>query len=179
MIRCVGRDPFRFPVVARRRRVDRSLTAPYPAAAQQEFDARSARPARPANQRRPAAPGCRSTARAACPRRHPEAESRKAGRTPFLVISADFLSPSVASSVFKGRALIAALNAAASIAPPSATKIRFVRRVPDPADARGDFQVGGVERRPDTSTGPAEIGAPPLPVKPFGAVKVGFIGPVA
>ena len=36
----------------------------------------------------------------------------KAGRTPFLVIAGDFLSPSVASSVFKGEHMIAALNAA-------------------------------------------------------------------
>ena len=34
------------------------------------------------------------------------------GRTPFLVIAGDFLSPSVASSVFKGEQMIAALNAA-------------------------------------------------------------------
>ncbi len=36
----------------------------------------------------------------------------KAGRTPFLVLAGDFLSPSVASSVFKGEHMIAALNAA-------------------------------------------------------------------
>ena len=36
----------------------------------------------------------------------------KAGRTPFLVIGGDFLAPSVASSVFKGEHMIAALNAA-------------------------------------------------------------------
>src|SRR5439155_13761542 len=36
----------------------------------------------------------------------------KAGRTPFLVMAGDFLSPSVASSVFKGEHMIAALNAA-------------------------------------------------------------------
>ena len=36
----------------------------------------------------------------------------KAGRTPFLVLAGDFLSPSVASSVFKGEQMIAALNAA-------------------------------------------------------------------
>ena len=35
-----------------------------------------------------------------------------AGRTPFLVLAGDFLSPSVASSVFKGEQMIAALNAA-------------------------------------------------------------------
>jgi 2',3'-cyclic-nucleotide 2'-phosphodiesterase (5'-nucleotidase family) len=34
------------------------------------------------------------------------------GRTPFLVLAGDFLSPSVASSVFKGSQMIAALNAA-------------------------------------------------------------------
>src|SRR5260370_38359444 len=35
-----------------------------------------------------------------------------AGRTPFLVLAGDFLSPSVASSIFKGEQMIAALNAA-------------------------------------------------------------------
>ena len=35
-----------------------------------------------------------------------------AGRTPLLVLAGDFLSPSVASSVFKGEQMIAALNAA-------------------------------------------------------------------
>ena len=35
-----------------------------------------------------------------------------AGRTPFLVLAGDFLSPSVASSVFKGAHMIATLNAA-------------------------------------------------------------------
>src|SRR3954466_801462 len=39
-------------------------------------------------------------------------ELAKAGRTPFLVMAGDFLSPSVASSVFKGAQMIAALNAA-------------------------------------------------------------------
>jgi 2',3'-cyclic-nucleotide 2'-phosphodiesterase (5'-nucleotidase family) len=36
----------------------------------------------------------------------------KNGRTPFLVIAGDFLAPSVASSVFEGEQMIAALNAA-------------------------------------------------------------------
>src|SRR5204862_1170638 len=35
-----------------------------------------------------------------------------AGRTPFLILAGDFLSSSVASSVFKGEQMIAALNAA-------------------------------------------------------------------
>src|SRR5262249_46861914 len=35
-----------------------------------------------------------------------------AGKTPVLVIAGDFLSPSVASSVFKGEQMVAALNAA-------------------------------------------------------------------
>ena len=35
-----------------------------------------------------------------------------AGRTPFLVMAGDFLSPSVASSIFKGEQMVAALNAA-------------------------------------------------------------------
>ena len=39
-------------------------------------------------------------------------ELAKAGRTPFLVIAGDFLAPSVASSVFKGEHMVAALNAA-------------------------------------------------------------------
>src|SRR4029078_10937697 len=34
------------------------------------------------------------------------------GRSPFLVLGGDFLSPSVASSVFRGAQMIAALNAA-------------------------------------------------------------------
>ena len=36
----------------------------------------------------------------------------EAGRTPILVLAGDFLSPSVASSVFKGEQMVAALNAA-------------------------------------------------------------------
>src|ERR1700687_1575962 len=35
-----------------------------------------------------------------------------AGRTPFLVLAGDFLSPSVASSIFKGEAVLRALKAA-------------------------------------------------------------------
>src|SRR5262245_52594846 len=35
-----------------------------------------------------------------------------AGRTPLLVVAGDLLSPSVASSIFKGEQMVAALNAA-------------------------------------------------------------------
>ena len=66
----------------------------------------------PANQRRLHDRADRRPRRAGA-RRDAEAEARQgAGRTPLLVLAGDFLSPSVASSVFKGEQMIAALNAA-------------------------------------------------------------------
>src|SRR5262249_37633575 len=40
-----------------------------------------------------------------------KAQMMAAGRTPLLVLAGDFISPSVASTVFKGEQMVAALNA--------------------------------------------------------------------
>jgi len=83
-----------------------------PAAAQQEFSARAAAPVTllQINDVYTTVPidGQGGLARVATLKQN----LAKAGRTPFLVIAGDFLAPSVASSVFRGEHMIAALNAA-------------------------------------------------------------------
>jgi 5'-nucleotidase len=99
-----------------------------------------------------------------------------AGRTPFLVLAGDFLSPSVASSVFKGKQMIDALNAAGlDLATLGNHEFDFgddvlIERM---HDARFQWVVSNVV---DTNTGKPIGGAAPYLVKTFGTLKVGFIG---
>jgi 5'-nucleotidase len=100
----------------------------------------------------------------------------KEGRTPFLVIAGDFLSPSVASSVFKGEQMIAALNAAGlDLATLGNHEFDFgddllIQRM---HEATFQWVISNVV---DTSTGQPIGGASPYVVKSFGTLKVGFIG---
>jgi 5'-nucleotidase len=99
-----------------------------------------------------------------------------AGRTPFLVMAGDFLSPSVASSVFKGEQMIAALNAAGlDLATLGNHEFDFgddvlIQRM---REARFEWVVSNVV---DTNTGQPIGGAAAYLVKTFGPLKVGFIG---
>jgi len=100
----------------------------------------------------------------------------KQGRTPFLVLSGDFLSPSVPSSVFKGEQMIAALNAAGlDMATLGNHEFDFGDDVLIQRMREATFQwiVSNVV---DTNTGEPIGGAAPYLVKTFGALRVGFIG---
>jgi 5'-nucleotidase / UDP-sugar diphosphatase len=147
-----------------------------PAAAQQEFAARSAAPVTflQINDVYTTVPidGQGGLARVATLKQ----ALTKAGRTPFLVIAGDFLSPSVASSVFKGEHMIAALNAAGlDLATLGNHEFDFgdevlIRRM---HEATFQWVVSNVV---DTATGQPIGGAAPFVVKTFGELKVGFIG---
>ena len=99
-----------------------------------------------------------------------------AGRTPFMVLAGDFLSPSVASSVFKGAHMIATLNAAGlDLATLGNHEFDFgddelITRM---HEATFQWVVSNVV---DTNTGKPIGDAAPFIVKTFGNVKVGFIG---
>ena len=99
-----------------------------------------------------------------------------AGRTPLLVLAGDFLSPSVASSVFKGEQMVAALNAAGlDIATLGNHEFDFgvdvlIERM---GQAKWQWVISNVI---DTNTGKPIGGALPYLVRTFGALKVGFIG---
>lgn len=99
-----------------------------------------------------------------------------AGRRPFLVMAGDFLSPSVASSVFKGEQMIAALNAAGlDLATLGNHEFDFgddvlIQRM---RESRFEWVVSNVV---DTATGRPIGGAAPYLVKTFGSLKVGFLG---
>jgi 5'-nucleotidase len=105
-----------------------------------------------------------------------KAQIRAAGRTPFMVLAGDFLSPSVASSVFKGEQMIAALNAAGlDMATLGNHEFDFgddvlIKRM---QEAKWEWVVSNVvDRRTNEPIG----GASPYVVKMFANVKVGFIG---
>ena len=99
-----------------------------------------------------------------------------AGRTPFLVIAGDFLSPSVASSVFKGAQMIAALNAAGlDLATLGNHEFDFGDDVLIQRMREATFQWV-VSNVVDTNTGQPIGGAAPFLVRTFGELKVGFIG---
>jgi len=99
-----------------------------------------------------------------------------AGRTPLLVLAGDFLSPSVASSVFKGEQMVAALNAAGlDLATLGNHEFDFgvdvlLQRM---REAKWQWVISNVI---DTNTGKPIGGAAPYIVRTFGALKVGFIG---
>jgi 5'-nucleotidase len=98
------------------------------------------------------------------------------GRTPFLVLAGDFLSPSVASSVFKGEQMVAALNAAGlDMATLGNHEFDFgddvlIQRM---NEAKWQWIVSNVV---DRRTGRPIGGAAPYVIKQFGTLKVGFIG---
>jgi len=99
----------------------------------------------------------------------------QAGRTPLLVIAGDFLSPSVASSVFKGEQMVAALNAAGlDLAMIGNHEFDFGIDVLRQRMKESRFQwiVSNVV---DTSGQPLS-GTVPYIVRTFGSIKVGFIG---
>jgi 5'-nucleotidase/UDP-sugar diphosphatase len=100
----------------------------------------------------------------------------RAGRTPFLVIAGDFLSPSVASSVFKGAHMIAALNAAGlDLATLGNHEFDFGDEVLVERMREATFQWV-VSNVVDRATGQPIGGAAPYVVRTFGALKVGFLG---
>ena len=99
-----------------------------------------------------------------------------AGRTPLLVLAGDFLSPSVASSVFKGRQMIAALNAAGlDLATIGNHELDFgddvlIERM---GEANWQWIVANVI---DTATNRPIGGAAPYVIRSFGHLRVGFLG---
>jgi 5'-nucleotidase / UDP-sugar diphosphatase len=99
-----------------------------------------------------------------------------AGKTPVLVIAGDFLSPSVASSVFKGEQMVAALNAAGlDFATLGNHEFDFgsdflIQRM---AEAKWQWVVSNVI---DTNTGKPIGNAVPYVVKTYGPLKVGILG---
>ena len=99
-----------------------------------------------------------------------------AGRTPILMLAGDFLSPSVASSVFQGEQMIAAFNA---MGLDFATfgnhefdfnKETLLKRM---AESKFEWLAANVL---DSTTGKPLCGARPYVVRTFGTMKVGFIG---
>jgi 5'-nucleotidase len=98
------------------------------------------------------------------------------GRTPLVLLAGDFLSPSVASSVFKGEQMVAALNAAGlDMATLGNHEFDFgvdvlLQRM---AEAKWQWVISNVI---DTSTERPVGGAAPYVVRKFGAMTVGFIG---
>jgi len=93
-----------------------------------------------------------------------------AGKTPVLVIAGDFLSPSVASSVFKGEQMVAALNAAGlDFATLGNHEFDFgsdmlIQRM---AEAKWQWIVSNVI---DTNTGKPVGNAAPYIVKTYGSL---------
>ena len=93
-----------------------------------------------------------------------------------LVLAGDFLSPSVASSVFKGEQMVAALNAAGlDLATLGNHEFDFGRDVllQRMAEAKFQWVVSNVV---DTKTGKPIGGAAPYVLRDAGPLKVGFIG---
>ena len=93
-----------------------------------------------------------------------------AGRTPFMVMAGDFLSPSVASSIFKGEQMVAALNAAGlDLATLGNHEFDFGPEVllQRMAEAKWEWVVSNVI---DTRTNQPVGGAAPYVVKTFGTL---------
>lgn len=99
-----------------------------------------------------------------------------AGLTPLVLMAGDFLSPSVASSIFKGEQMVAALNAAGlDIATLGNHEFDFgpdvlLQRM---REARWQWVISNVI---DSRTNQPVGGAPPYVVRTFGPLKVGVIG---
>lgn len=97
-------------------------------------------------------------------------------RAVLLVLAGDFLSPSVASSVFKGEQMVAALNAAGlDLATLGNHEFDFGKDVllQRMREARWQWVISNVI---DASTGKPVGGAEPYVIRTIGALKVGFIG---
>jgi 5'-nucleotidase len=98
------------------------------------------------------------------------------GRSPLMVMAGDFLSSSVASTVFKGEQMVAALNAAGlDLATLGNHEFDFgvdllLQRM---AEAKWQWVVSNVV---DRTTNRPIGGASPWVVKTFGNLRVGFIG---
>jgi 2',3'-cyclic-nucleotide 2'-phosphodiesterase (5'-nucleotidase family) len=103
-------------------------------------------------------------------------ELAASGRTPLLLLAGDFLSSSVASTVFKGEQMIAALNAVGlDVATLGNHEFDFgidvlLKRM---AEARWQWVVSNVL---DRRTGKPVGGAAPYVVRTFGALRVGILG---
>jgi 5'-nucleotidase len=103
-------------------------------------------------------------------------ELAESGRRPFMMLAGDFLSSSVASTVFKGEQMIAALNAAGlDLATLGNHEFDFgvdllLQRM---AEAKWQWVVSNVV---DRSTNRPIGGAAPYVIRTFGSLKVGFIG---
>ncbi len=99
----------------------------------------------------------------------------QAGRTPVLVLAGDFLSPSVASSIFKGEQMVAVLNAAGlDIATFGNHEFDFGldvlrQRI---AESKWAWVVSNVTDR----AGRPLTGTVPYLVRTYGGLRVGFIG---
>ena len=98
------------------------------------------------------------------------------GHPVIFALAGDFLSPSVASSVFKGEQMVAALNAAGlDIATLGNHEFDFGRDVLIQRMAEAKFQWV-VSNVLDTKTGKPIGGAAPYVLRDAGPLKVGFIG---
>jgi len=101
---------------------------------------------------------------------------QQAGRTPLVLLAGDFLSTSVASTVFKGEQMIAALNAAGlDLATLGNHEFDFgddllIQRM---KEATFQWVVANVI---DTRTGRTIGDAAPYVIRTFGGMKVGIIG---
>ncbi len=99
-----------------------------------------------------------------------------AGHRPLMILAGDFLSPSVASSVFKGEQMVAALNAAGlDIATLGNHEFDFgddllIQRM---HEAKWTWVISNAI---DTRTNRPIGGAKPYLVESIGPLKVGFIG---
>ncbi len=99
-----------------------------------------------------------------------------AGRTPLLLLAGDFLSSSVASTVFKGEQMIAALNAVPlDVATLGNHEFDFgietlLKRM---AEARWQWVISNVL---DRRTGKPVGDAPPFLIRTFGSLRVGILG---
>ncbi len=98
------------------------------------------------------------------------------GRTTLMLMAGDFLSPSVASSVFQGEQMVAALNAAGlDFATFGNHEFDFGKDVLLKRMAESKFQWIATNVL-DSATGKPVGGAPPYAIRSFGPLKVGFIG---
>ena len=101
---------------------------------------------------------------------------KDAGRTPLVVLAGDFLSSSVASTIFKGEQMMASLNAAGlDLATLGNHEFDFgddmlITRM---REAKWEWVVSNViDRRTNEPIG----GAHPYLIKTFGTLKIGLIG---
>lgn len=100
----------------------------------------------------------------------------RAGATPFVVLAGDFLSSSVASTIFKGRQMIDAFNAMdLDLATLGNHEFDFGKEVLLQRMAESKFQYV-IANVLDEDTGRPIGGAAPYVVRTFSGLKVGFFG---